>query len=266
MPDSAELSGPLSEDKKKELLLLLEERDRRLSKRGFYHLFPETDTVWEGPKTVLFNRGEKIYARARYTKTAEFFEACGKYREVGIMAGNRTGKTVQAGYLMAACLTGLYPDWWQPHWKRYDGPIEAWIAGTTNETTRDILQRKLFGPVAIMPNGRKGLSGTGIVPGELIINPPVWKAGVVDLIDSVGIRHADGGVSYAGMKSYNQGRLSFEGTEKNLIWGDEEMPLDIFGECVIRTMTVKGGLIVLTFTPLNGLSDTAIGFMPGGAD
>jgi phage terminase large subunit-like protein len=259
-------NGHFSDEQKRELLLLLQERDKRLEGRGFYHLFPEEDTVWDGPKTVLFSRGERIYARDRYPKSMEFFEACGKYREVGIMAGNRTGKTVQAGFLTAVCATGLYPDWWGADWKRYKGPIDAWVAGTTNETTRDILQKKLFGPVIIGPNGRKALSGTGIIPKECIVNPPVWKAGVVDLIDSVRIVHVSGDYSYIGMKSYNQGRGSFEGTERNFLWLDEEPPLDIFGECVIRTMNQEGGLIVLTFTPLNGLSDTAVGFMPGGAN
>jgi phage terminase large subunit-like protein len=216
-------SGHFSDEQKRELLLLLQERDKRLEGRGFYHLFPDEDSVWDGPKTVLFNRGEKIYGRHRYPKSMEFFEACGKYREVGVMSGNRTGKTVGAGFLTATCLTGQYPDWWKPHWKHYPGPIEAWVAGTTNETTRDILQKKLFGPVIIGKNGRKALSGTGLVPQDCIINPPVWKAGVVDLIDSVGIRHVSGGISYVGMKSYNQGRLSFEGTEKHLCIAEGEL-------------------------------------------
>lgn len=254
-----------SAEEKRALLELIAERDKRLDRTGFYHLFPEHDTVWEGRRTALFERGDPIYARRRYPKTMEFFEACGKYREVGVMAGNRTGKTVQAGYLITVLATGLYPDWWQPEWKRFPGPIDAWVVGTTNETTRDILQEKLLGPVTMSANGRKVLAGTGIVPADIIVNPPLWKAGVVNLVDTVGIRHTSGGISYISMKSYQQGRESFEGTERSLIWLDEEPPRDIFGECVLRTMTVKGGLIILTFTPLHGLSDTAIAFMPKAA-
>lgn len=262
MQNSVELSA-LSEQQKHELLELIKERDKRLSKRGFYYLFPEEDTVWQGPKTALFNRGETIYARRKYPKSLEFFWAAGHYREVGVLAGNRTGKTVKAAFLTTCCTTGIYPEWWEKDWKRYPGPIEAWVVGTTNETTRDILQRKLFGPVTIGHNGKKILSGTGVMPGELIKNPPLWKAGVTDLVDTVAIKHVSGGLSYISMKSYQQGRPSFEGTERNFIWLDEEPPLDIFGECVVRTMTIDGGLVVITFTPLNGLSDTAIGFMPG---
>jgi len=57
---------------------------------------------------------------------------------------------------------------------------------------------------------------------------------------------------------------SFEGTEQDLIWLDEECPLSIYTECVTRTMTTNG-LIMLTFTPLEGLTETVMQFLPGGA-
>jgi phage terminase large subunit-like protein len=48
-------------------------------------------------------------------------------------------------------------------------------------------------------------------------------------------------------------------------WLDEECPIDIYGECLIRTATT-GGIIMLTFTPLEGLTDTVMQFMPGFGD
>ena len=56
------------------------------------------------------------------------------------------------------------------------------------------------------------------------------------------------------------------GTEQDVCWNDEEVPLDIHNECVIRTTsTVPGkphGLVYNTFTPLAGLTDTVLYFMP----
>jgi phage terminase large subunit-like protein len=245
----------------RELLELIAERDRRMARRSFHSLFPDEDTVWTGPKTVVFERGERIYARKKYKKMLAAFEATKYYREVNIMSANRVGKTVGVGYAVSCWSTGVYEDWWPGI--TYDGPIDMWVAGQTNETTRDILQRKLFGDITLI-NGKKSLSGTGIIPGELLINPPSWKAGVTDLIDTIGVRTVDGGVSRIGMKSYQQGRLSFEGLEKHVIVLDEEPPSEIYNECLIRTMTVKNGRVISSFTPLLGMSDTAMMFLPGG--
>jgi phage terminase large subunit-like protein len=52
--------------------------------------------------------------------------------------------------------------------------------------------------------------------------------------------------------------------EQDLVWLDEECPESIYGECLIRTMTT-GGLILLTFTPMQGLTDVVLRFLPGGA-
>lgn len=250
----------LTQGDNREILALIQERDRRLSQRSKYALFPEEDSEWTGPKTAVFNRGEKIYARDKYQKAMEFFAATSRYREVNVMAANRVGKTVMGGYAIACWATGEYPPWWEG--RRFKGPIEIWVSGQTNETTRDILQRKLFGNVTMI-DGKKGLDGTGVVPGEMICNPPSWKAGVTDLIDTMCVRHIDGGVSRIGIKSYQQGRISFEGLEKSILWLDEEPPPDIYDECLIRTMTVPGAVVLSTFTPLLGLSETALKFMPG---
>ena len=58
-------------------------------------------------------------------------------------------------------------------------------------------------------------------------------------------------MSQIGLKTYIQGRSAFEGTERDVVWGDEEMPLDIYSECLTRTATTDGR-ISLTFTPLEG--------------
>jgi phage terminase large subunit-like protein len=138
--------------------------------------------------------------------------------------------------------------------------VDWWAAGKTNETTRDIVQTTLLGEV--IPGVRKGVSGTGIIPGDTIdLGRIAWKQGVADLVDTVRIKHVSGGHSLLGLKSYQQGRGAFEGTAQHGIWLDEEPDLDVYGECLIRTATT-GGIILITFTPLLGLSEVVLQFMP----
>ena len=137
--------------------------------------------------------------------------------------------------------------------------ITKWAAGKTNETTRDIVQAKLFGEVA-WSGGRKTVTGTGLIPGDLI-GDITWKQGVSDLIDTAKVKHISGGWSAVGLKSYQQGRGSFEGTEQHGIWLDEEAPMEIYGECLIRTATTNG-LVMMTFTPLDGMTETVMQFLP----
>ncbi len=76
------------------------------------------------------------------------------------------------------------------------------------------------------------------------------------------MRIVDLGWSTLGFKSYQQGRGSFEGTALHGIWLDEEPPEDVYGECLIRTATTDG-IVMLTFTPLAGMSEVVMSFMPG---
>lgn len=240
MTNSTEPSPKLQA--KQELLALLQEKVRRAKTRKLFGYYPNS-----GP-----------LRRELYPRHLEFFEAGARYRERCFMAANRIGKTEGAGgYETTLHLTGLYPAWWKG--RRFDRSVDWWAAGKTNETTRDIVQAKLLGGIAFA-DGRKGVSGTGLIPGEMI-GSITWKQGVADLIDTVQIKHASGGWSTLGLKSYQQGRGAFEGTEKHGIWLDEEPPLDIYGECLIRTATT-GGLVMITFTPLDGMSQTVTTFLP----
>src|ERR1035441_1295250 len=165
------------------------------------------------------------------------------------MAGNRTGKTETGAYEMACHLTGQYPPWWQG--KRFAKRINAWACGTTNGTTRDIVQEKLLGP--------EGAHGTGMIPADSI-DHVTNKQGLPNAVDSIYVRHALGGISRVSFKSYESGRKSFEGTAQHVIWLDEESPLDIYIECLYRTATT-GGVLYTTFTPLAGMSDVVKSFL-----
>lgn len=230
------------------LAVLLREKERRNGQRQFFRLFPDEDTI---------HNGEVILAREKYTSQMELFRVGARFRERCFMAANRVGKTVAGAYEVTAHLTGLYPAWWEG--KRFDKPVRAWAAGKTNETTRDIVQTALLGEIA-RDGPRKRVSGTGMVPGNLL-GTLAWKQGVQDLCDTVKVKHASGGWSLLGFKSYQQGRGSFEGTAQHFVWLDEEAPFDVYNEALVRTATTCG-LVLLTFTPLDGLTDTALQFMP----
>ena len=169
-----------------------------------------------------------------------------------MMAGNRVGKTWGVGgFETTLHLTGLYPEWWKG-W-RFDRPIEAWAAGDTLNTTRDIVQHALLGSL--------GQLGTGLIPKDCIEGDPISKPGVPGAIDYMRIKHISGGTSLLGFKSYDQGRKTFQGTAKHIIWFDEEPPRDVYDEAMMRLFTTRG-LMLCTFTPLLGLSEVALMFLP----
>lgn len=191
--------------------------------------------------------------RELYPKHLAFFGAGTKYRERLMLAANRVGKTEGVGgYEVALHMTGLYPDWWSG--RRFKHPVKVWAAGDTAKTVRDILQNKLMGSIDEV--------GTGLIPKAQIIDTSA-KAGIPDAFDTITVRHALGGISQLQFKSYDQKRKSFQGTEQDIIWLDEEPPLDVYAECLLRTMT-NNGLIMATFTPLMGMSETVLAFLPNG--
>lgn len=211
---------------------------------------------------LRYFKDEGPLRRELYPKHVNFFAAGNKYRIRCFMAANRIGKTIEGAYETSVHLTGAYPKWWEG--RRFVGQIRAWAAGRTNETTRDIVQRTLLGDVTTV-NGHKTFTGTGVIPKKLIGKRITWKQGVTDLADTVEVYNLkEGKYSILGFKSYQQGRGSFEGTAQHVIWLDEEPPMDVYGECIIRTATVDG-LVLLTFTPLEGMSNVALTFLPNGA-
>jgi phage terminase large subunit-like protein len=200
--------------------------------------------------------------RELYRKHMQFFAGGREHLERAMMAANRIGKTWGVGaYESTLHLTGLYPDWWDG--RRFERPISAWVAGDTRTTTRDIVQHALLG---IGGEGSAGELGTGMIPGEHIVGKPTPMQGVPGGIDTVLIKHKLGGNSVLQFKSYDQGRRTFQGTKKDLVWVDEEPPIDVYEEALLRlTATAPGeesGLMMATFTPLLGLSKVALKFLP----
>lgn len=201
-----------------------------------------------------------------------------------LMAANRVGKTQTAGAETALHLTGLYDELaphfrykkylpngaphpnagekiWPNGWvgKRFEHPILAWTGSPTNETSRDIVQNELLGP-DIGEN-----LGTGWIPKHLIVGKPrTRQAGVKDVVESFQVRHKTRGLSNCMLKTYEQGWKKWQGTAPHVVWQDEE-PDDylIFSEAQTRILS-SGGILMVTFTPLSGVTDLVEHFQTGG--
>jgi phage terminase large subunit-like protein len=227
-----------SRAEKLEFLALLEEKERRQARRKLYSYFQD-----DGP-----------LRRELYAQHLEFFRLGATVSSRCFMAANRVGKTEGGGgFETALHLTGDYPPWWEG--RRFDRAIDAWAAGDTKETVRDIIQLKMLGV--------EGAWGTGLIPADAIVGNPVKRQNGNGAVDYVRVKHQSGGISRLAFKSYDQGRKTFQGTEKDLIWLDEESEEGIRAECVMRLMTT-GGLLIETFTPLRGLTPIVLKYL--GAD
>lgn len=214
---------------------MLRERQQRTEQVSLDKFYPDT-----GPMR-----------RELYKRHLAAFKAGIKHRIRAILGGNRVGKTTSiGGYETALHLTGLYPTWWEGH--RISQPFESWAAGKTNTKVRDINQKILFGRVKDL---EKGIGG-GLIPRRRIVSF-TRKTGVTGLLDQVVIKHKHGHENLITLKSYEEGRKGFEGEEIPWIWLDEEPAIEIFEECLLRTLTCAGH-IMATFTPLDGMTETCL--------
>lgn len=179
------------------------------------------------------------------------------YKERALIAANRTGKTYDASTEMSFHLNGRYPKEWEG--KRFNHPVRSWSVGKTHETTRDILQKYLL--------GNRYDIGTGMLP-KADIERTTTKSGIPDAIQDVYVKHYTNGIfdgfSHHSFKSYVQGIEAFMGEQVDAAHLDEEpSEAQIYTEVVMRTMTTHG-IVMCTFTPLLGLSDVVLKFLPGG--
>lgn len=216
------------------------------------------DQLTEQEKAALLSEVKAELSRNQladykpYAKQIEFHQAGADdgIRERLLMAGNQLGKTVAGSFEAAMHLTGRYPDWWDG--VRFTQPTSGWAASITAQGTRDTVQRLLM--------GKPGEWGTGAIPAECLLETKRASGGVPDCLDTITVRHVSGGVSRLTFKTYDQGRLRWQGETLNFVWYDEEPPLDLYIEGLTRTNATQG-IVWLTFTPLLGMSDVVKRFL-----
>lgn len=179
-----------------------------------------------------------------------------KARERALFGANRGGKTFCAGMEVAMHVTGIYPDWWQG--VRFNKAVRWGVGSETGDLLKKGPQRILYGPMEAI--------GTGTIPKDLLVIPPKMSRGVPDGIDTLQVRHCtngvpDGTLSAVVFMSYAEGRAKWASDEWDGAWLDEEPEhFDIYTEALTRTNTTLGPLM-LTFTPLKGVSDVVMRFL-----
>ncbi len=225
----------------------------RARKLAILQLLNEKERRHNENKLASFYPDEGKLSRANYPRHMEFFRAGATYPIRAFMAANGVGKTEGAGAPeMTWHATGRYPKWWEG--KRFKRPIKGWFAGDTLETVKTVIQPKLLGLV--------GDFGTGIIPKDAIHSTKM-RRGDPECVEVIRVKHVSGGISELRSKSYEQGEVGFKGAEVHVIWLDEDpRKRSIFTECMLRSRTVEG-IIMMTFTPDRGLTETALMFLPG---
>lgn len=228
----------LSREQKQQLLVLLQEKDRREKKFRYKKMF-----------TML------------YEWQREFIASTSDYSEVCLCAANRIGKTFTGTYIDAIHLLGDYPDDWQGY--RFTHAPLVWCLGYSGEKTRDLLQSEIFGDYI------ENAFTNGLVPPDRIVS---WKSmtGTPGAMREVRVKHSSGQISVCQFWSYSQGQHALMGDSVDWFHIDEE-PKDqaIYPQVLTRTATggnvvegkPEGGRGILTFTPENGRTTLVIKFM-----
>ena len=163
-----------------------------------------------------------------------------------IAAGMIHHNTYCAGMEVAMHATGLYPSWWEGH--RFPHRTEIMCGSESNELTRDVLQKELFGD----PEDREAI-GTGSIP-KHHIGRITRKAGVPNAYDSVMVKHAKGGWSRVFFRAFEQGPKKHMGFHIHLGWTDEEPPREIKSQYKRATLNTRG-ILMNTFTPESGMTE-----------
>lgn len=163
---------------------------------------------------------------------------------LGGICHHNTGKSNTASFKVFCHATGLYPDWWDG--PRFNRPTNGWCVGVTNESTRDNPQRKLIGARLDEPGG-------GWLPLNTIVDFSK-RRNIEDAVDTIWVRHVSGGISTIGFKANEMGREKLQGPTLDWVWGDEELDKGVFDELVQRTSAIDDSQIMITFTPLKGVT------------
>lgn len=229
----------LSRKKQDELLNLIEQEKEYVKYNKLSLFLNEEDYVTYD--------GTTFYGLSKYPKFKEFYEAGKNFRQRSIVAANRVGKTLRALSEIVCHATGNYPPTWPG--RKYNRAVKIMLCGDRGETAKRIFQPLLLGDEG---------QGSGLIPKECLLETKPMP-GIPGGISEYRIK-SKFGISTINVLTYNAGREAYEGFKADIMYLDEESPRDILSECLLRTMTVKDSLIISTFTPDRGLSNTYLYF------
>lgn len=187
-----------------------------------------------------------------HAKQKLFYKLGKKAKQRLFLGGNRTGKTLCACIEVAMHLTGLYPKWWMG--RKYTHPVDVWVSGVTRSSTKTVLQDQYY-----LGNHKY----IGYIPDHLVVKK-VKSHHIPDGYERILVKHVSGDLSCLEFKSYDQGREKFQGTKQDIIHFDEEPPYPVYIESLMRTMGTSNheeGMVLLTMTPLKGMTEMVQPFM-----
>lgn len=235
---------------------LLREADRLLHQLDHSHkydklfyLFPDVDNS-AALHPNKDNKKERLYARSKYVKMLQFFEAGGMYKFRLLMAANQVGKTTCLMFEFTCHLIGWYPSWWTG--KRFNRAVKGWVVGDRSKTVKNLSDR-LLGEVGVE-------RGSGFIPKKHIDFSTLTEATTTSsIITEFRAKSNWGGYSNVEFKTSESGRKAFESETVDIIIMDEEPPQDVYGECVTR-LVASGGILMMNFTPMMGATDVVNNF------
>lgn len=236
----------MSDTKKRELLSLLQEKERRMKYDKFHEFYFQDH--------MIDANGQDI-SRQYYKPHIELMQETAKYRELAFIAPNRAGKSDAGAFLITMHVTKDYPDWYKG--KRFGDheQVKFLVLGKSNLAVRDVAQKKLIGSIFD--------KGTGLLPKESICEDLCRKKmGTPDALQDLYVRDKFGTINHIQFMSYEIEEDVIMGQEIHGAWFDEEcLKTKLYNEVLMRTMTT-GGFVFTTFTPLEGFTDGIKRFMP----
>lgn len=234
---------------KEELLQLLQAMEHNLKYRKLY--------TWYFQDHFIEPINGCDISRDKYKKHLAFMQAGAKYRERAVIAPNRAGKTEMMAVEVTYHLTKDYPTWWEG--KRFKGSINVLCVGKTNQSIRDVLQEKLLG-MQLEP-------GTGILPyaehnnGVGVIKTTT-KPNTAGATLDIFVRDKNGDINHLLFLSQEMDFGVIMGRALHFIWFDEECLNQLFYEEAMQRTVTTNGIVVHTFTPLDGMTPTIMTFCP----
>lgn len=224
----------LSIEEEQELLDLLIEEQWEFDHAGFYNKY--------------FHTEEK---RQEYLHWINAFNVTKDYKQIMALCANQVGKTTFGLCYVVMSTTGIYPDWYDGY--KFESANTWWLGGVSQKDVRDVLQERLLGPV--------GDFGSGFLPHKCIEFETLKDAQRdTTPIGTFRVKHKNGGHSTVTFKSYAEGREAWQAKPGISILLDEEPPIEIYVEALMRTIA-SDGRVLLTFTPMKGVSDTITNFL-----
>ena len=159
-------------------------------------------------------------------------------REATLLSGgNRAGKT-EVGAMLAVATAAGSGEWWVREWLSgnslppdliQEAPATVWASALSYADALEYIRPKIE---RFCPTGSKYV---------------MWRAQ-----NRASVILPNGGRIVS--MSADAGRSKYQGASCQLVWLDEEHPEDIFSETLLRTVDSGTGRLLLTMTPLKGMT------------